>query len=450
MKFRNWWFKLTLCSIGWAACPGCSNDASVTSSQPAASAPEGSIDRVRIARPQRSNLVLTTTQPGRVMAFEETPLFAKLSGYVQEVLVDIGDRVQSGQTLIRLSIPELHDARQQKLALVVAAEAEEQQAVARIQAAEANIVTAAARVRHAQAGIGRASAEYQRWKSEHDRLRELVAQGAVTERLADEALSQLQAAEATRSEADAAVESAEAELAEAQAKSAMSQADLAAAQARRQVAEAELKQAQTLLNYAEIVAPFDGIITHRGADTGHFVNPAGAGTGKPLLVVASVDTVRVVIEVPEMEAAWIDAGDLATIRVQSLKNLQWTAPVSRIGWSLGTANRSLRAECDLENSDGTLRPGMFATVSIQLAERDQVLTLPVTSIIQQDSEAYCYVVESGVVQSRGLSLGLRSGSTVEVLSGLNDDQWVVQEPPSSLRTGQQVQTVAEESSFDNK
>ena len=67
------------------------------------------IDRVTAGKPVRKSLKLITTQPGRIEAFEEAPLFPKLAGYVQEVLVDIGDTVKKDQLLIKLSIPEMLD-----------------------------------------------------------------------------------------------------------------------------------------------------------------------------------------------------------------------------------------------------------------------------------------------------------------------------------------------------
>src|SRR5207344_1480824 len=112
------------------------------------------IDRVTAGKPVRKTLKLITTQPGRIEAFEEAPLYPKLAGYVQEVLVDIGDSVKKDQLLIKLSIPEMLDEVKQMEALVKQSEAEISQADAAVKSADAMAGTAEAKVVQAKAGVG--------------------------------------------------------------------------------------------------------------------------------------------------------------------------------------------------------------------------------------------------------------------------------------------------------
>jgi RND family efflux transporter MFP subunit len=432
---------------GWATIlSGCSRptaEATEAAQSPAAAA----LDRVTAGTPQRKTLTLYTSQPGRIEAFAQTPLFPKLAGFVQSVLVDIGDRVEAGQVLIELAIPELHDEREQKAALVAQSVAEVTQAEAALEAARAAEVTAGARVRQAEAGIGRAEGEYERWKSEHERLKELAAQGSVTTKLVDETLNQFRAADAARNEAEANVESAKAALHGAQADIAKAQADLVASHARQRVAQADLTKTETMLGYAQIKAPFDGVVTQRGVDTGHYVHPASGSASRPLLVVARTDQVRIFVDVPEMEAPLVDAaetGDAATVRVQSLGGRQFEGNVTRTSWALDASNRSLRTEIDIPNEDGLLRPGMYATVTILLEQRDEALALPITAIIHNGEETYCCAVESGKIEHRPITLGLRRGDEVEVVSGLDDNDTVVLARADSLQHGQRVEVIEPE------
>ena len=135
-------------------------------------APESptAVDRVIAGKPVRKTLKLTTTQPGRIEAFEEAPLYPKVAGYVQEVLVDIGDSVEKEQLLIKLSIPEMLDEVKQMEALVAQAAAETKQAEAAVKSAEAAAGMEEARVAQAKAGIERAAGEYERWQAEHAAL----------------------------------------------------------------------------------------------------------------------------------------------------------------------------------------------------------------------------------------------------------------------------------------
>jgi HlyD family secretion protein len=388
---------------------------------------DASIERVTVGKPQRKTLVRTTTQPARIEAFEQTPLFAKLAGFVKEVHVDIGDPVSVGQPLITLNIPELLDDVAQKSALVTRAAADVEQAVANVKALQAAVASAQAKIAEARAGVTRAKAELDRWQAEYERIRQLSDSGSVTQKLRDETFNQLQAATAARDEAEAAVTSAEASAAEAAANVDKSEADVVAAEAQLKVAQAELARARTLLSYAEICSPFDGVVTQRSVDTGHFVQPAGGAGAIPLLVVARIDKVRIFLDVPEMEAG------------QALSGKTVESTVVRTSWSLDARNRSLRAEVDVANDGAQLRPGMYALGTIELDRRTDVLVLPTPAINHDVSGDYCWVVVSDAVDRRHVELGLRSGAEVEVRSGIDQDSLVVLARGELLAKGQKVQ-----------
>lgn len=144
------------------------------------------LPQVVAAKPERKSLRLSTTQPGKIEAFEQTPLHAKVAGFVEEVSVDIGDLVKKDQVLIRLSIPELHDEVAQQTAQLAQSEAELKQAEASIKAMIAAADTAESRIVEAEASISRTEAEHARWQSEYDRIGELAAKGSVTIKLEEE------------------------------------------------------------------------------------------------------------------------------------------------------------------------------------------------------------------------------------------------------------------------
>lgn len=137
----------------------------------------------------------------------------------------------------------------------------------------------------------------------------------------------------------------------------------------------------------------------------------------------------------------MDIGDPAMVLVQSLRSEGIDTEVTRTSWSLRETNRSLVTEIDIDNKDGLLRPGMYATVSILLAEWADVLTLPLAATVQGTTETLCYTDESGLVQPKPIVLGLRSGNEVEVVSGPNGDESVVLAPAPSLQAGQRVEVI---------
>jgi HlyD family secretion protein len=427
------------CALLICSCVGCHKSAEAPAAASAsASNKAGSATVVTVAKPQRKTLVAKTTQPARIEAFEETPLVPKIAGYVGELKVDIGDKIAKDQILVILLAPELSDDVQQKTALVAEAEAEIKQAEAAVEAANAAAETATARISESQADTTRAAGEYERWQSEYERVKALAESGSVTQKLKDETLNQFRAAEASRDAANAAVRSAEAAERQAKANSLKADADRVAATAKLGVAQAELARAKTMFGYTNIRAPYDGVVTKRTIDTGHYVQPAASGA-VPIMVVARTDKARVFVDVPELEAAGVDAGSSATIRIQALSNEEIHGTVTRTSWSLDSANRALRAEIDVPNEAGHLRPGAYATAMIDMAHRENALTIPTTAIARDGKSSFCFVIDDGKAERRNLQLGLRTGPDVEVVSGLQDDEDVVQAHPEALSEGQAVQ-----------
>jgi RND family efflux transporter MFP subunit len=412
-----------------------------------------SVVRVAVIKPERKTLSRITTQPGYIEAFERTPLYAKLDGYVRKTrtviaengkpvekeIADIGDKVKENDVLAELWMPEMDEELRQKDALVMQATAELDQSAQAVLVSQKAEESARARIREAEAGIVRAEGEYERWKAEYHRIKELAARGSVTRKLADETLNQFRAADAARREANAKVDAAKAALGESQANIAKAKADQAAAAARLKVAEANVLRMKALLAYAKIRAPFAGVVTERNVNTGHFVRPPQGNSAKPLFVVVRSDTVRIFVDVPELEAVLVDLGDPAFIKVQALGGDGIDRKVTRTAWVLDAAARTLRTEIDVPNKDGRLRPGMYATVRIVLEERKNVLTLPVSSIVTEGGQPYCCCVEAGKVVRKSLTLGLRSGDEVEIRAGLTGDETVVRTNPASLQADQAVE-----------
>ena len=412
---------------------------------PSARAP---IDRVTAGKPVKKTLRLFTEQPARVEAFEQTSIQSKISGYIESVDCDIGDQVTQGQVLIRIRAPEYEDQRQQKVAIVGQADAEIKQAEAALHASQAAANSSKALVAQAQASIARAQAEYSRWDSENQRMQQLVTRGSVTSKLAEETASQFQAAEAVRQEALASVESAKARQQQAEAGVATAEADVDAAKAKLQVAQAELKQAQTMLTYTELASPFNGHVTSRKGDAGHYVHPAGTDKGEPLLTISNLSKVRVFVNVPESEAPWVDAGfldaskgDSATIQINASYGRTIEGRITRSSLQIDPQSRSLTAQIDIDNSDLKLLPGTFATAKILLEERADVMTLPTAAIVRNAGQTVCCVVVDGKIEHRTIALGLRVEDDVQVSSGLNGDEIVVLARAGSLQPGQAVEVL---------
>src|SRR5438093_7745871 len=164
---------LSMAIVAFVATVGC-GPAAVAQPKAGAEPARGAIEIVMAGKPARKTLTLTTTQPARIEALEQTPIYSKLAAYVGQVLVDYGDKVKKDQPLLKLVAPELDADLAQKQALLEQARAQSLQAEAGAKAAEAAVVTAGARAVQAEAGTDRAQSDVVRWRSEFSRLGQLA------------------------------------------------------------------------------------------------------------------------------------------------------------------------------------------------------------------------------------------------------------------------------------
>lgn len=438
-------------AIGLLAMAGCQNNPSTTAGADGANSGAAPAPRVAVVRPAAKRIERTTRQPGQVEAFQQAPLYAKVSGYVTKFYVDIGDDVrgpqygkseelvEQGQLLAELSIPEMDQELLEREAAIGQANAEFDQARASVKVARSAVLTAHAQLEQARALVDVSESDFKRWESEYRRVADLAANKVVTEKLADETKNQFEAAAAARRDASSRVEAATAIVAECEAKVEKAVADEAAARARQKVAQADYARTAALAEYQRILAPFDGTVSERNLDVGHFVHPAApTERSKPLFVVVQTDVVRIFVNVPEADAALVDVGDRVTIRVPALEGQEFSGQVARSARALDPATRTLRTEIDVPNPHGALRPGMYVQTAIQLESREAALSLPATALRSENGETACICVEDGKAARRTVKTGLSDGKAVEIVSGLAGDEIVVEKNVGSLADGQSV------------
>jgi len=445
--------RLLLVSLAAATLLSSGCDNAAHGQKDRASASDDAKVRVTPIQPVRKTLTRYCEQPGQVAALEETPIFAKVSGYVRRVHVDIGDKVkgpvyennalkQPGDLLLEIEVPELDKELAQKEAVVEQSRAEIKQSAAAVKVAEAMRDSAQAAVDEATATVERMEADYERWKSELARMTDLASRQAVTDKLVDETQSKFRAADATRKEVSAKIESAKAHRSESEALIVKAQADAEASAAKLSVAEADRDRAATLQKFAEIRAPFDGVVAERNVDTGHLVN-VGSSAKEALLVVVRPEIVRVFVDVPEVDAVHIVKDAEAIIQLPSLPAPGFEGTVTRTTWVLNQTTRTLRTEIDVPNDDGRLRPGMYAHARLKVAERPDALVLPKSALMTSGGQTSCWRIESdGTLRRQILQTGLESGGQYEIVSGLTGDEQIIGVNASAFREGQQVEIVA--------
>ncbi|MBI3840056.1 MAG: efflux RND transporter periplasmic adaptor subunit [Planctomycetia bacterium] len=397
--------------------------------------------RVRVVRPTRERLQKTSTQAAYVDPYEEADLFAKTSGYLEVVHVDIGDGVRKGQLLAEIWIPEMEQERIHKEALVEKARAEQEQAQAAVKAGESLVDAAKAKASEARSQIARYEAEAKYRKVEYDRHLQLFNERALQRDIVDEKSNQLQAARAALEAAHATSDTAEANMLVEQAKLKQARADRAAAEAQVKVTQAELDLANVLLAYAKVTAPYDGVITKRLVHPGAFIQSASNGNGDPLFHLARFDRIRIVADVPEADSAWVKVGQPATFRVDALRGQQFQGKVARFSDALDGHTRTMRVEVALDGANTVLRPGMYGSVSITLADQDDALLVPTSVLVTGGGAPSVMIASNGRVERRTIEIGQNDGVRVHVIAGLSDTDQVIAEGKDAVRDGQQVEVV---------
>ena len=207
------------------------------------------------------------------------------------------------------------------------------------------------------------------------------------------------------------------------------------------MAEANRDRLKVNLQYAKIVAPFDGVVTHRTFHPGALIHSAMEGGKQPLLTVKRTDKMRVVVLVPDRDVVHTKIGDTAVVSVDALDDRSFRGTLARIAQS-EDAQKMMRVEIDLPNPGAVLYDGMYGKASITLGQNPNSLALPPACIAERSgrSGGVVYVARDGVARRTEVKLGGDNGSLVEILSGIKPDDAVILRSGTPLEDGMRVAT----------
>lgn len=355
---------------------------------------------VPVAAVTRSNLASNTVLTAEFEPFQEIEVMAKVSGYVRSIKVDIGDRVNEGQVLAVLEVPEMLD----------------------------DLTRAAAAIQQAEAELAAGRDELTRSESSHQ-----IAHISYTRILE---VSKREAGLVPVQEVDE-IHSRDL-VAEAQVAAAKSK--VRAAQQRIQVARAEESRTKTMQNYVTITAPFAGTVTKRYANTGAMVQAGTASQSQamPIVRLSQNSVLRLRLPVPESMVAEIRQGDRVDVRVMSLGRT-FAGNVARSAGKVDRSTRTMMTEVDVPNPSGVILPGMYAEVTLHLEKRSGVLSVPLEAIERSASATRVYRIDSaGAVHILAVQVGIEDSRRSEILSGLAEGDRVALGQRSGLKEGEQV------------
>jgi RND family efflux transporter MFP subunit len=215
--------------------------------------------------------------------------------------------------------------------------------------------------------------------------------------------------------------------------------DFEAKKAIVQSSEANVRRLEELESFKHIYAPFSGVITRRNVDTGTLINAGNGGASQQLFFLAQTDPIRVYVGVPETYAPSIHAGLSAYLELTQYPGQKFQGKVVRTAEAIDPGTRTLLTEVDVPNHDGALLPGGYAQAHLQLKVTGLRLVVPVNALLFRSEGLRAVAVDANHrTHLKQLTIGRDYGTTLEVLQGLDANDWIVLNPADSLEDGQEV------------
>ncbi len=319
--------------------------------------------------------------PGETAGWDESPLFARVDGYVATWSADIGDHVKQGEVLATIETPELDQ---------------------QLNAARAKAAASAAQIQVAQSGVAIAKLTDERWKDS--------PKGVVSEQEREQKSADYEEAVAR----------------------------LAAAKAQNQLDEADVSRFTAMEGFRNLTAPYDGIITRRNVNVGNLVSAGSSANGTMLYEMARFKTIRVFVYVPQKAAVDMIVGLGADVTSDQYPGRVFHGKVARSAMSIDPQTLTQRTEVDIANADLALIPGMRVEVTLQLNQRG-LLEVPAAAILFRPGGLQVAVVDSaGKVNFYPITIARDNGDTVVLASGVKGNDKVALNLSSAITPGEQV------------
>jgi RND family efflux transporter MFP subunit len=353
-----------------------------------------------MALAQRGNIAHTLSLAGQFQPYQVVDVHPKVTGFMEKINVDIGDRVHRGQVLAVLEVPELN---------------------AQLKGTGFEMERSKDELLRAQHEIKRAEATHAALHADYQRLLEAskAQPGLVAQQELDDAQSKDLSSE---SQVDAA------------------KAAAAGAQEHTQVAGADNERVQALKNYTNVTSPLDGVVVWRYADTGALIQ-SGTNSNEqdiPIVRISQSGLLRLRMPIPENDIQFVHLGDQMEVRVDAIGR-SFTGKIVRFTRDVNFETRTMETEIDVENRDLSISPGMYANTQMQLAHADNVTTIPVEALVLKGDQQAVYCLDSeNRIRIRTVQVGLRGSKLAEIKNGLEPGDRVVLGGQENYTEGERV------------
>lgn len=379
---------------------------------------------------------------GNLTSDAQTDVAPTIGGKITEVNFDIGSYVQKGAPLVRLDSRDAQIKLEQAQAQVAQAQSNVAQSQSQVEQARANVrqvqsqlglqdgakfsINEVAEVKTAKAALDLAEKELQRTSrllESGDIARTIYDQRKSTY---DQALAQYQTAVNNANQRYAAIRTAQ-----TQVDTALSA--VKSAQSAQNASQTQVDAARKGIGDNVIYAPISGYVAERNADLGEFA----ATTGK-IATIVRTSVLRLRIDVPEQSIGQVKVGQAISLQTSSYPDRSFGGVVTRAAPSLDATSRTLIVEAEVENGEGLLKPGQFATVRITQAAAKPTVMVPTSAIKTEGETNKVYVIKEGRAEERIVKVGVLENDKIEIQNGVQEGEMVATSNLGQINDGVMV------------
>ncbi len=231
------------------------------------------------------------------------------------------------------------------------------------------------------------------------------------------------------------------QISEASADSEANKNRLAIASGKLAVAKGNVQYTESMLKYARVVAPFDGIITKRYVDPGAYIpvpNAASTPEAAAIVNLTNFKTVRLQVAVPEIEATHVKIGQSIRWTADDFPGEHFDGAVTRAYWALDKPTKTMLTETQIANPGMKLQPGMLVSARIGIETKSDALLLPAEALVKEKTNSFIFIFNDGKIKKAPVEVGFNDGTNVEIVTGIKPADLAVVPGQLALRDGQLV------------
>lgn len=376
------------------------------------------IKNVKVQKVAVGSISTEVEYASKLNPVQEIQVFPKLGGKVASVNVDIGDKVTAGQILFTLDTAELHAQLQAQQAAVDASKANLERT------SDSGL---AQQISQAEQAVSKTRIQYSNIKDNYEKLQKLYAAGAISKKELDDMKTQYDSASVD-------LNTAEENLNLLQEKIGPQSTKAAAAQVSQ--AQAGVNAAQVQLNNATITSPISGVVSAKDVKVGQLAS----GQSGSVTIIDSSSFIAD-INVPDKIIGKIQIGQSVQVSINALEDKKVSGVIDKISPNSNSKDNSYLVKVKIDNSNGELKAGMFAKVSLPAESKDNILTVPNEAIKMENNVNYLYVADNGKVKKVSIDIGISNNKVTEITGNIKEGIDVITEGQNLLSNGDKINVV---------